>query len=124
MRDQPTPSGSSLDGVVEWLKQRQANQPSFGAEMRAMARATREDLFNNLILPFPGSQQVTRENGAPGSPTPQQTTEALVGRDVDRVADVLRPQAEPAAETGPSPDAVAAELARMRGEDHSQSRGR
>ena len=75
-------------GVAAWLKERQANQPSFGAELRAMFRQGREDLLNNILPAFPG-QPMTREAGAPGTPTPQQTTQALEGREVNPKTDVI-----------------------------------
>jgi hypothetical protein len=67
-------------------KELQKDQPKFGAEMRALLREGREDLLTTLMGPLAGT---TREPGAPGTPTPQQTTEALEGREVDRTQDRL-----------------------------------
>lgn len=61
--------------LTEWLKRNHAAQPSVGAELKAVFRGGREDAWSALIPAFPG-QSVTRE---PGSPTPQQTTDALRG---------------------------------------------
>jgi hypothetical protein len=71
-------------------QQQKGNQPLFRAEAAAMIRGTREDLFNNLIVAFPGSLNLTREQGAPGSPTSQLTTEALTGAPVDKQKDTVR----------------------------------
>lgn len=80
-QEQPrTPSMSGLVTAWDWLKQRQENQPALGAELQAVARQGREDLWNSIVPAFPGEMPLTREPGAPGTPTPQQTTDALEGR--------------------------------------------
>ncbi len=68
--------------VKQWLEFQKAHQPSLAAEARAWFREGREDVLNNLLRAFPDSLQLSREMGAPGSPTPQQTTAALTGRDL------------------------------------------
>jgi hypothetical protein len=65
---------------------RQHQQPSFRAEMRALGRQGREDFLNVVMGGLAGQ---TREPGAPGTPTPQQTTAALAGRTV-HVRDIER----------------------------------
>lgn len=82
-------------GVVGWFLERQRQQPSLAAEVRAMVRGTREELFNNLIVAFPHAPQLTREQGAPGSPTPQITTEDLMGKAVHQPTDTLAGPAAP-----------------------------
>jgi hypothetical protein len=57
----------------------QKDQPALGAELRAGVRQGREDALTTLMGPLAGG---TREPGAPGTPTPQQTTAALEGREV------------------------------------------
>jgi hypothetical protein len=58
---------------------RQENQPSLRAEGRAFFRQGREDFLATVMGPLAGG---TREPGAPGTPTPQQTTASLEGRRV------------------------------------------
>lgn len=72
----------------------------FGAEVAGLYRQGREDLLNNILPAFP-TAAMTREAGAPGNPTQQQTTDAL-----EKV----------------SKEEVAQEMARMRGQE--QERGR
>lgn len=62
------------------------DQPSLRAEGRAFVRQGREDLLATLMGPLAGQ---TREPGAPGTPTPQQTTASLEGRRV-HVRDIER----------------------------------
>lgn len=72
----------------ELWKRLQKDQPSFLTEMRALVREGREDFLTTLMGPLAGA---TREPGAPGTPTPQQTTAALEGKHVylpqDRIAE-------------------------------------
>lgn len=68
--------------ILQGISKAQENQPKLGEEMRAVFRQGREDAWNSLIPAFP-QQSPTRESGAPGTPTPQQTTEALEGKDVN-----------------------------------------
>jgi hypothetical protein len=84
-RDQVVPgegpkSPSALDKLIAGFKELQANQPSLGAEFRSWIREGREDLLNVLLKPFPDSMDLTREPGAPGSPTTPQVTSELTGR--------------------------------------------
>lgn len=86
--------GAALEAALEWLKKQRADQPSIKEEMRALGRAGREDAWNALIPAFPG-QSYTREAGAPGNPTSQQTTQALEGAEVDPQKDVVMLEVAP-----------------------------
>lgn len=77
---------TTLQELRALWKDLQKDQPKFLAEMRALFREGREDLLTTLMGPLAGA---TREPGAPGTPTPQQTTEALEGREVNRARDRL-----------------------------------
>lgn len=105
------------------LKDLQKHQPSLATELRAWVREGREDLLATLMGPLAG---VTREPGAPGTPTPQQVTEALQGRKVDGQTDQLTGDAKRSiSELADYAKAKAAEaMKRMengsdRGQDHS-----
>jgi hypothetical protein len=83
---------SVMGEVLANLVAAQRDAPAIGAELRAVFRQGREDAWNSLIPAFP-QQSPTRESGAPGTPTPQQTTEALEGREVneqDRIQEQSR----------------------------------
>jgi hypothetical protein len=86
---------------MEMLKQMQRDQPSLRAEMRAFVRQGREDLLATLMGPLAGQ---TREPGAPGTPTPQQVTQGLEGKDVnlqkDRIVPPKAPEKQPELEMG------------------------
>lgn len=73
-------------GAAMVVAHMQRHQPSLGAEARAFVRQGREDLLATLMGPLAGQ---TREPGAPGTPTPQQTTASLEGRRVT-VRDIER----------------------------------
>lgn len=56
----------------ELRAKREANveqRPKLAAELAGMWRQGREDAFNNLVVAFPQAG-LTREQGAPGTPTP------------------------------------------------------
>lgn len=78
---------SNLDAIKEWVAKNRAEQPSLGAEMRAIWRGGREDFYNNAL--FPGVN-LTREPGSPGSPTPQIVTQDLLNREVDPERDQIQ----------------------------------
>ncbi len=85
MADARQPQGQSF---WQRFKEAQKQQPSVGVEMRALFREGREDLLTVLMGPLAGT---TREPGAPGTPTPQQTTEALEGKEVNLRRDRIEP---------------------------------
>jgi hypothetical protein len=75
---QPT----KMERFEGWLEKNHAQQPSLGAEAKAWVREGREDFLNVLLKAFPDSMPLSREMGAPGSPTPQQTTADLMGKPI------------------------------------------
>jgi hypothetical protein len=72
--EQPKPEPSWLQGVKEQLRKT-------GVEFDAVFREGREDAWNNLVPAFPGSQNYTREMGAPGTPTPGGVDREIEGRE-------------------------------------------
>lgn len=64
------------EGVIE-----KTSNP-FTAEIGAVLRGGRDDLWNSIIPAFPDSAKAGTQIGAPGSPTPQLVTEALKNRSV------------------------------------------
>lgn len=56
-----------------------SNRPNLGAELRAMWRQGREDFLNALLRPQADSMPLTREVGAPDTPTAQNVTRDLDG---------------------------------------------
>lgn len=116
----PSALSETLEAMSAKVKENRANQPKVGAEMRAVFRQGREDAWNNLIPAFPQTG-LTREAGAPGTPTPQQTTEALEGREVNE-QDKLVQEVASKEKNVVTKEEVEKELARTRG--NQQSRGR
>ena len=57
----------------EWAQQ----QPSLGAEVRAMAREAVKDIRSTVHETFFGKPEHAPEMGAPLNPTPQMTTQEL-----------------------------------------------
>lgn len=78
--------GRAVAQTIAVVRHINRNQPSIRAEGRAFFRQGREDLLATLMGPLAGT---TREPGAPGTPTPQQTTASLEGRRV-HVRDIER----------------------------------
>jgi hypothetical protein len=113
--------GEVLDNMAARANERRAEQPAFGAEMRAVFRQGREDAFNNLIPAFPQTG-LTREQGAPGSPTAQIVTENLKDREVGQ-DDQLVQEVATKEKNLVTKDEVEQELARMT-QGREQSRGR
>jgi len=58
---------------AEWAEQ----QPSLGAEIRAMAREAVKDVRSTVMETFPGSPEHGGEPGTPLNPTMQQVTQDL-----------------------------------------------
>jgi hypothetical protein len=71
---------TAFDRFKAWREKNVEQLPSVGAQMSALWRQGREDFLNALMRPLPDSMQLSREPGAPGSPTPQMTTADLYGR--------------------------------------------
>jgi hypothetical protein len=62
-----------LDKRAEWA----AEQPSLGAELKAMAREAVKDVRSTVMETFLGSPELGGEPGAPLNPTPQMVTQDL-----------------------------------------------
>jgi hypothetical protein len=62
-----------LDKRSEWA----AEQPSLGAELKAMAREAVKDVRSTVMEAFLGSPELGGEPGAPLNPTPQMVTQDL-----------------------------------------------
>ena len=63
--------------VKEWLQNNHDQQPSLGAELRAMGREALKDIRGTMMETFFGSQEPSMEPGVPLSPTPQMVTNDL-----------------------------------------------
>ncbi len=62
-----------IDQRNEWAEQ----QPSFAAEMKAMAREAVKDVRSTVNETFLGSPELGGEPGTPMNPTPQMVTQAM-----------------------------------------------
>jgi hypothetical protein len=62
-----------LDKCKEWA----ADQPSLGAELKAMAREAVKDVRSTVNEVFLGSPELGGEPGTPLNPTPQMVTQDL-----------------------------------------------
>src|ERR1700724_1550539 len=80
MAENTEDKASGVKGVTDWLRQKQAQQPSLGAELRALGREGLKDLQNAVLHAFPDSMRLQEEPGAPLSPT-----QAMVTKDVGTV---------------------------------------
>jgi hypothetical protein len=58
---------------AEWAQE----QPSLGAELKAMAREAVKDVRSTVMETFLGSPELGGEPGTPLNPTPQQVTQDL-----------------------------------------------
>lgn len=72
----------------EKVAENRAQQPSLGAELKAMAREAVKDIRGTIHETFFGSPEHPGELGTPLNPTPQLTTQDLLGHPVHRDTDV------------------------------------
>src|SRR5208283_4176813 len=68
---------SPLDRFKDWVGENQTQQPSLGAELRAMGREALKDVRGKLMETFFNSQEISTEPGVPLNPTPQMVTNDL-----------------------------------------------
>jgi hypothetical protein len=71
---------SAVEAFKDWVRQNHQQQPSLGAELRALGREGLKDLQNAVLHAFPDSMRLHEEPGAPLSPT-----QAMVTKDVGTV---------------------------------------
>jgi hypothetical protein len=71
--------GSAQNGPTLWdrFKEAQNNQPSLGAELKAMVREAAKDVRSTMNQFFFGRPDGPGEPGTPLNPTPQQVTKDL-----------------------------------------------
>ena len=86
---------SRIAQLREITKAARAQQPSFGAEIKAMAREAVKDVHNTIQQVFFGQSSGHGEPGTPLNPTPQLVTEDLTGRPMDIRSDMPAPRAGP-----------------------------
>ena len=70
-------SSSLADRFKDWVQDNRAQQPSLGAELRAMGREMIKDVRGKMMESVFGSQEVSTEPGVPLNPTPQMVTNDL-----------------------------------------------
>jgi hypothetical protein len=83
--------GQDVGKGIEMLKRWQAQQPSLGAELKAMTREAVKDIRGTLHQIFFGQPEHMAEAGTPLNPTQQIVTEGLKDREVHPVKDQLMP---------------------------------
>jgi hypothetical protein len=71
---------SGVEAFKDWVQQNHAQQPSLGAELKALGRQGLKDLQNAVLHAFPDSMRLHEEQGTPLSPT-----SAMVTKDVGTV---------------------------------------
>ena len=71
---------SPVKAFTDWIKHNHQQQPSLGAELKALGREGLKDLQNAVLHAFPDSMRLHEEPGAPLSPT-----QAMVTKDVGTV---------------------------------------
>ena len=74
---------SALQRFRAWVEQNRAQQPSLGAELRAMTREAVKDLRGAVHDAAWGQAERFGEPGTPLNPTPQLITADLTGKQVD-----------------------------------------
>jgi hypothetical protein len=74
---------NALSKFAEWVKENHTNQPSLGAELKAMAREAVKDIRGTIHQAMFGQPEHMSEPGTPLNPTPQLVTADLTGKEVD-----------------------------------------
>jgi hypothetical protein len=74
---------SALQQFAESMQAAHAQQPSLGAEVKAMAREATKDIRGAIHQVFFGRPEGPSEPGTPLNPTPQIVTGQLTGRPLD-----------------------------------------
>jgi hypothetical protein len=76
-------ASAALQKFMAWVEQNRAQQPSLGAELRAMGREMVKDVRSTLHEVAWGQAEHFGEPGTPLCPTPQLITADLTKKDVD-----------------------------------------
>ncbi|MDZ4858030.1 MAG: hypothetical protein SGI88_03535 [Candidatus Hydrogenedentes bacterium] len=63
--------------LMDWIRDNHAQQPSLGAEVKAMAREAVKDVRNTIHEVFFGKGEGMSEQGTPLNPTPQIVTQDM-----------------------------------------------
>jgi hypothetical protein len=74
---------SALQKFAEWVKENHAQQPSLGAEVRAMGRELIKDVRASLHDTAWGRPEHMPELGTPLNPTQKIITDDLKNKDID-----------------------------------------
>lgn len=82
---------SRIAQLRESVQAARAQQPSFGAELKAMTREAVKDVNSTIQQVFFGHPAGHGEPGTPLNPTPQLVTEDLTGRPMDIRSDMPAP---------------------------------